>query len=357
DMPAGRKVIGFNPPKSNYSCPFCQCHTRQFSDPDVLEGKYALRNREEWLRQAHMWNNTPSEQQRKQLKSLSGVGWSELFRLPYWDPTKHFVVDGMHNLFLGLIQNHVRKVWGVQEASKKIKDPGRSKRTSRAHTSAAAAVRGSSDDVRRGNRPCYLVLDSDGCPVSESRASRDVTDNLAAEPPAQVSQPPGPTLVTPPLASHTLSSEELRLLRVIIKQTSTPAWLGRMTKTFGSSSQGTLKADEWRTIATVHLPIALTRLWSGTERQEDLEWFLDLVAAVQIATKRTMSVNRATEFKERMMRYIKGLTQRGYHLLPNHHAAMHFGDFLPLFGPLRGWWAYPIERQIGLLQKIKTNNQ
>ncbi|EJD37860.1 hypothetical protein AURDEDRAFT_72787 [Auricularia subglabra TFB-10046 SS5] len=270
-MPAGRKVIGFNPPRSNYGCPYCTCHTHDFSRTSVINGQYVLRTREEWNRLARQWRDTPSVTVRKQLKTQTGVGWSELFRLPYWDPTRFFVVDGMHNLFLGLIQHHS-----------------------------------------------------------------------------------GGTKAT---GSHTISPEDLRLLRIMIGNISTPSWLGRVSKNFGSPGHGTLKADEWRTAATVQLPMALTRLWAGTERQDDLDWFLDLVTAVQLATKRTMSVNRAEEFKKHMLKYLRGLSERGFRLLPNHHAAMHFGDFLPSFGPLRGWWAFPIERQIGLLQKIKTNNR
>ena len=32
----------------------------------------------------------------------SGVRWSELWRLPYWDPTQQLVMDSMHCIFEGL---------------------------------------------------------------------------------------------------------------------------------------------------------------------------------------------------------------------------------------------------------------
>jgi hypothetical protein len=35
-----------------------------------------------------------------------GVRWSELWRLPYWDPTRQLVVDPMHCLFLNLVKYH-----------------------------------------------------------------------------------------------------------------------------------------------------------------------------------------------------------------------------------------------------------
>jgi hypothetical protein len=33
-----------------------------------------------------------------------------LLDLPYWDPTKHVVVDAMHNLFLNLVKHHCREI-------------------------------------------------------------------------------------------------------------------------------------------------------------------------------------------------------------------------------------------------------
>ncbi|EJD50259.1 hypothetical protein AURDEDRAFT_58701 [Auricularia subglabra TFB-10046 SS5] len=50
------------------------------------------------------------------------------------------------------------------------------------------------------------------------------------------------------------------------------------------------------------------------------------------------------------------MVERGFRLKPNHHAALHLADFLSEFGPIRGWWAFPIERSIGILQRIRTNN-
>ena len=34
-----------------------------------------------------------------------------------------------------------------------------------------------------------------------------------------------------------------------------PSWLQSVPRKFGDKSSGTLKADEWRTMATVYLPI------------------------------------------------------------------------------------------------------
>jgi len=44
----------------------------------------------------------------------TGVRWSELLRLPYFDPTRFVVIDVMHNLFLGLISKHFQDILGIR---------------------------------------------------------------------------------------------------------------------------------------------------------------------------------------------------------------------------------------------------
>jgi hypothetical protein len=42
---------------------------------------------------------------------------------------------------------------------------------------------------------------------------------------------------------------------------------------------------------------------------------------------------------------------------PNHLNALLVGDYLRLYGPVRGWWMFPFERVIGELQRSSTNNK
>ncbi|EJD35230.1 hypothetical protein AURDEDRAFT_39797, partial [Auricularia subglabra TFB-10046 SS5] len=112
DMPGGRKVVGYNPPRSNYLCPYCKCHKSQINSVGIYNDDFVRRSREEWLLRARNWRDARSNEERARLKSQFGIAWSELLYLPYWDPTKYFVVDGMHNLVLGLLQHHIRVIWG-----------------------------------------------------------------------------------------------------------------------------------------------------------------------------------------------------------------------------------------------------
>jgi len=47
----------------------------------------------------------------------------------------------------------------------------------------------------------------------------------------------------------------------VIANTTTPAWVNHVPKNYGEKGAGSMKADEWRLLATIYLPIALILLW------------------------------------------------------------------------------------------------
>src|SRR5256714_6187641 len=52
-----------------------------------------------------------TEDARKTHVSETFVRWSEIYRLPYFDPTKFLIVDPMHCLFLGIAKWIVTRLW------------------------------------------------------------------------------------------------------------------------------------------------------------------------------------------------------------------------------------------------------
>jgi hypothetical protein len=46
-----------------------------------------------------------------------GTRWSEMWRLPYWDPTRQLVVDAMHCVLEGVTHHHFRIALGLTNAS------------------------------------------------------------------------------------------------------------------------------------------------------------------------------------------------------------------------------------------------
>lgn len=159
-----------------------------------------------------------------------------------------------------------------------------------------------------------------------------------------------------------MTSEVVERIRADIRATYLPSWIERPPLNFGSPSHGKLKADHWRTVCTINLVITLVQVWSSSAATEGerllLQNFVDLVVAVDLATRRTMDAERARLFDEHMLQYLRSLRELFEHkLVPNHHLSLHIAACLLLFGPVHGWWAYPFERYNGIIQRLNTNHK
>jgi hypothetical protein len=166
----------------------------------------------------------------------------------------------------------------------------------------------------------------------------------------------------------TISTPDIHFIQEVIAKTAVPSWLSSVPKDYGQSSAGSIKADEWRILATVYLPIALVLLWGDKMGPEGAHFFrilehsMALFQATTIVCRYGANLGRATTFRAFMKDWLDGLFQIHPHTeshahRPNMHAAFHIYDFLLLFGPIISWWCFPFERLIGILQKIKTNDQ
>jgi hypothetical protein len=183
------------------------------------------------------------------------------------------------------------------------------------------------------------------------------------------SQRRGQPLAAPQKVRSFETAEVLERIRNVIRETTTPTWLGSVPKNFGEASAGTIKADEWRSLITIYLPIALVSLWgAGTSHSSDelavclrimLDHTMELVCAVYLACARTMSARRAQAYRSHIAAYVGKLQEihPTFSLRPNHHASFHIYDYLLLFGPAHSWWCFPFERLIGIIQRIPINHK
>jgi hypothetical protein len=64
------------------------------------------RTKDEFIAAAERHRLACDHKSRQQIVDETGMRWSELLRLPYFDPSRFVVVDAMHNLFLGLVKEH-----------------------------------------------------------------------------------------------------------------------------------------------------------------------------------------------------------------------------------------------------------
>lgn len=111
DLPAACQISGFASHASTHFCSFCKL---PFHDIDNLDAKsWPIRTWKEHQQSAIAWKNATSNAKRLKLSRQNGIRWSELLRLPYWDPTTFVVLDCMHSLLLGDLRRHCREVWGM----------------------------------------------------------------------------------------------------------------------------------------------------------------------------------------------------------------------------------------------------
>jgi hypothetical protein len=84
-----------------------------------------------------------------------------------------------------------------------------------------------------------------------------------------------------------------------------------------------------------------------------------LATALRWATSHRTSQKHRDEYMRNMRAYLKSLRDLfpEMKLRPNHHNALYLGELLLRFGPVHGWWMFPFERLIGLLQKVNSNKK
>lgn len=153
-------------------------------------------------------------------------------------------------------------------------------------------------------------------------------------------------------------------IQAVIQDCAVPTWINTVPKRFGEAVEGTIKADEWRTLSTIYLPIALVTFFgsqnSSTREREVLSHTMALFQAVNILCRYSMNVERMEAYRTLLKTWVDDLYKVHPHTQtqkrrPNVHAAFHIYDFLKLFGPVTSWWTFPFERLIGTVQKINTN--
>ncbi|KAJ7738564.1 hypothetical protein B0H16DRAFT_91149 [Mycena metata] len=165
----------------------------------------------------------------------------------------------------------------------------------------------------------------------------------------------------------TISMPDLRFVQNVIANTTTPSWVYHVPRNFGEKGAGTPKADEWRLMSTIYLPIALTLLWAEMTGDHTahfsplLDHSMAIFQAITIACRYTLSSARAMAYRVFLQQWLGDLhglypRMKTPRTVTNPHVALHIYDFMLLFGPVLSWWAFPTERLIGELGKVNSND-
>lgn len=111
DLPASRLLSGLGSFRSTDWCSECHLPIQERNNLDKLS--WVARTWEEHAQHVKDWRLCRSQAERDEEYKAHHVRYSELLRLPYWDPTKFITIDAMHGFYLGLFQRHIRTIWGM----------------------------------------------------------------------------------------------------------------------------------------------------------------------------------------------------------------------------------------------------
>ncbi|KAK0477175.1 hypothetical protein EDD18DRAFT_1087934, partial [Armillaria luteobubalina] len=281
--------------------------------------------------------NATTSAERDKIFKTYGVRWSEFWRLPYWDPTRMLVVDVMHCILLGLVRYHCRYILGIDWNIARKQDtppPAFDYAWVAYHPDVPKKFRLLKDHEEKHVTDIQniLILPLEGeCSIDEmTLRKRLMSKNL---PPLMfVSYTLGLTMYTisvngqpksvpaqgklqfidllvewrkeQPLSANyeraVIDIAALHHIQSVIKDTVTPSWIGTVPFNYGEASAGSIKADEWRILSTVFLPIALITLWGDKDGEDPgetsqtlkiLDHTMALFQAVNVVCRYTMNVS------------------------------------------------------------------
>jgi hypothetical protein len=116
DLPGARKLSGLSSETSNHFCSICDLTgmKRNVGRHDIET--WRKRKVKEIRQHAERWRDAPTMKEQQKLYDRHGVAWSELYNLPYYDPTRQLTVDAMHCVLEGLVSFHFRRVLKLTSA-------------------------------------------------------------------------------------------------------------------------------------------------------------------------------------------------------------------------------------------------
>ena len=113
DLVAARKTAGFASFHHEHFCSVCYCCRSEKGYNRTDYHNWQRRTNEECRAAAERFRDAADETTKQRSFDSTGLQWSELLRLPYFDITRSLVVDSMHNLFLGLLKEHFNNILGI----------------------------------------------------------------------------------------------------------------------------------------------------------------------------------------------------------------------------------------------------
>ena len=114
DVPAARKICGHVSALVSYH----QCEKKanyenrqhNFAGIDDLEEWFYTQSLTEYRQHALNWRRCKSNASQKCMVKQTGIRWSELLRLQYFNPIRFIIIDLIHCLFLSIMRWIVKRI-------------------------------------------------------------------------------------------------------------------------------------------------------------------------------------------------------------------------------------------------------
>ncbi|KAA1123860.1 hypothetical protein PGTUg99_050062 [Puccinia graminis f. sp. tritici] len=337
DAPAVKKVAGFASHSAKYFCSFCK---EKLNDLGMLQ-RGPNRSKDATLAAAQLAKDSKSSTESENLLKESGVRWSELNRLSYWNPSDNIVLGVLHNWLEGILQAHFRYRWGFKSITKKESEKRR----------RSAYAQSRRKRARLGGAASAMSLDE----TSENSRLEDSSDESDTD----LVLDGGPD-------GSFFSQNDIETFRRSMKEVILPHGLDKLPPNLGEESHGRLKASQWFTLFSYIIPLVIFDLYiteiGNIDSQPKLSNFLfntgNLVSCTRIICSRKINDLHIKRFESHYRKYSDTVGElfKGVKVQPNHHYALHYTTQLRRWGPVVCLSEFPGERLIGFLQKIKTNN-
>jgi hypothetical protein len=355
DLPALRRALGFSGPTATRMCSFCLLTKSEITN--LKPETWPRRNLEDHKSWAIQSRDAPNLKTRLEILKNHGLRYSVMLELPYWNIVDYHVVDSMHNLLLGLCKWHCQRFWCMSDTAdepepQRIPQYEVNGMNADARNPALAALRPESpSDSEDGSDIPFNRMEFRSNESSDNSFSPFLTDDGWGT---------GPW-VRPSEGKIIFDKDALAFINRLLPRIRIPTWIQRALPILGKASFGSLKADEWRNLFTVQLPLILPVYWAtgGPVARSLFRNFAHLVSMVKLALKRSINLETVEMYRKHTLEYLQScrLLFPDVNLAPNHHMSIHLAEGMENMGPSRSWWSFSMERLMGTILKAAHNNR
>ncbi|POW04695.1 hypothetical protein PSTT_10183 [Puccinia striiformis] len=306
DIVATHKVAGHASHSATQPCSWCDVKKDEIEKMRI--GK--MKNSRNVRMAASAWKELGTLTAKKAHVKKQGVRWSELNRLPYWDPVRSVSLGVMHNWLEGVLKHHWSERWGYHKKKYKIQE---NEATDDSDSSQGSTVQMDEEEI------------------------------------------------------ETWETRMLKHIQVQVAEVVVPQGITRVPLNLGEASHGKIKASEWHALFSIYLPLALTDLlvtnaeeeYSKTRPWLTLLNFAALVQCTNIITRKSVSKKDGETFQQayEAYTYSSKTVFSNIRINPNHHYALHLPQQMNWWGPPMAIAEFSGERINGLLQSFETNGQ